>query len=67
MIIIKTKLDEKMQKELARPAFVIYFFLMIIGIIGLLAYIIIGTAVANANVEYLLAFSIPFGIGLVFI
>ena len=66
MIIIKTKLDEKMQKELARPALVTYFFLMIIGIIGLLAYIIIGTAVANANVEYLLAFSIPFIIGLVF-
>ena len=66
MITIKTKLDENMQKELVRPALTTYLFMMIIGIIGLLAYIIIGTVVENANVEYLLVFSIPFGMGLVF-
>ena len=65
MITVRTKLNEEMQKELTRPALITYFIMMIIGIVGLLAYIIIGVA-TNANVEFLLAFSIPFGMGLVF-
>ena len=66
MITIKTKLDDKMQKDLVRPALITELCAMIIGIIGLLAYIIIGTVVENAQVEYLLVFSITFGFGLVF-
>ena len=66
MIVVKTKLDEKMQKELVHPALIIELITMIIGIIGLLAYVIIKTSVENANVEYLLIFSIPFVFGLVF-
>lgn len=66
MIVVKTKLDEKMQKELVRPALIIDLITMIIGIIGLSAYIIIKIFVENSNVEYLLIFSIPFAFGLVF-
>ena len=65
MMVVKTKLNEKMQKELVRPALIIYLIMMIIGIIGLAAYVIIKIFVENANVEYLLIFSIPFVFGLV--
>lgn len=66
MITVRTKLNEEMQKELTRPALIIYLVMMIVGAVGLLAYIILGTIFTNANLEFLLAFSIPFGVGLVF-
>ncbi len=69
MLHCETKLTASMQKELNQKAKLVFIFLLLLGSIGLLAYIIFGTVyeIEPFWVKYLLAFAIPFGIGLVFL
>lgn len=62
---IRTKITKQTQNELTKTAQITYLIMTIIGAIGLFAYIVLGT-ITNANVEFMLAFSVPFAFGLVF-
>ncbi len=69
MLSCKTELTASMQKELNQKAKTVFILLLVIGSIGLLAYIVFGTVYENEPfwVKYFLASAIPFGIGLVFL
>lgn len=66
MITIQTEIDEKSQKSLTKISKIVYLTLMIIGAIGLLLYLALGTIYENPYLDVLLLFAIPFGFGLVF-
>ena len=65
MITVRTKIDEASQKILTKKIRVGSLISMIIGIVGLLTYIILSINFENLNLDFLLFFSIPFAIGLV--
>lgn len=65
MITVRTKIDEASQKILTKKIRVGSLISMIIGIVGLLIYIILSINFENLNLDFLLFFSIPFAIGLV--
>lgn len=67
MIRIKTDINEKAQKSLSKDTINFCIVALVIGSIGLLAYIILATIFENNYLDILLLFSIPFGVGLVYI
>ncbi|MFQ6752155.1 MAG: YcxB family protein [Clostridia bacterium] len=63
----KLRITEEMQKELNSKALLTYLIMAIVGGVGLLSYIVIGTMHEYAWLDYLLyVSSVFFGIGLVF-
>lgn len=43
-----------------------YLISMIVGIVGLVAYVVLGTFIENPYLDVMLIFAVPFGFGLVF-
>lgn len=66
MIKIQTDIDEKSQKSLSKTAQIINIILIVVGIIGLLLYVVLSTIFENSYLDILLVFAIPFGIGIVY-
>lgn len=66
MFTTKTKIDIEVQRELSKKSYNIAFVAMIIGAIGLLAYIIVGTIYELPILDIMLIFAIPFAFGLVY-
>ncbi len=63
----KTELNASMLRELNAKVKLIYKILLIVGIIGMVAYIVLGTILEEEVwwCEILLVFAIPFAIGLI--
>ena len=51
MITIQTEIDEKSQKSLTKISKIVYLTLMIIGAIGLLLYLALGTIYENPYLD----------------
>lgn len=66
MIKIQTDIDEKSQKSLSKTAQIINIILIVVGIIGLLLYVVLSTIFENSYLDILLVFAIPFSIGIVY-
>lgn len=63
-----TVINSEVQKEISKKAYIIWLTALIVGIIGLVAYIVLGTIFPNVSeLDLLLFFSMPFGFGLVFV
>lgn len=63
-----TVINSEVQKEISKKAYIIWLTALIVGIIGLVAYIVLGTIFPNVTeLDLLLFFSMPFGFGLVFV
>ena len=63
-----TVINSEVQKEISKKAYIIWLTALIVGIIGLVAYIVLGIIFPNvAELDLLLFFSMPFGFGLVFV
>lgn len=69
MIKCNTKIDLNVQKELNKNLFVVSLICIIIGSLGLLTYVVIGTIFENLSTffDLLLLFALPFGFGIVFL
>ena len=67
MFTVKTELNSEVQTELSRPVYITSLIMLIIGSVGLVAYIVLGTIFDNTALDYMLAFAVPFGFGLVFL
>lgn len=63
-----TVINSEVQKEISKKAYIIWLTALIVGIIGLVAYIVLGIIFPNVSeLDLLLFFSMPFGFGLVFV
>lgn len=63
-----TVINSEVQKEISKKAYIIWLTALIVGIIGLVAYIVLGTIFPDVSeLDLLLFFSMPFGFGLVFV
>lgn len=63
-----TVINSEVQKEILKKAYIIWLTALIVGIIGLVAYIVLGIIFPNVSeLDLLLFFSMPFGFGLVFV
>lgn len=63
-----TVINSEVQKEISKKAYIIWLTALIVGVIGLVAYIVLGTIFPNVTeLDLLLFFSMPFGFGLVFV
>ena len=67
MITIRTKIDEKSQNALSRNVIIFCIVCLVVGSIGLLAYIVLSTINENPYLDFILLFSIPFALGLVYL
>lgn len=65
MFTVKTDINKEIQKELSRPLFIVGIVTLVLGIFGIVAYIVLGTIFDNPEIEYMLFFSLPFSFGLV--
>ena len=65
MFTAKTDINKEIQKELSRPLYIVSIVTLVIGIVGMVAYVVLGTIFDNPEIEYMLAFSFPFAFGLV--
>lgn len=65
MFTAKTDINKEIQKELSRPLYIVSIVALVIGIVGMVAYIVLGTIFDNPEIEYMLVFSFPFAFGLV--
>ena len=66
MVKVKTAVYKKSQKELSKNTRMAYLISMIVGIVGLVAYVVLGTFIENPYLDVMLIFAVPFGFGLVF-
>lgn len=63
-----TVINSEVQKEISKKAYIIWLTALIVGVIGLVAYIVLGTIFPDVSeLDLLLFFSMPFGFGLVFV
>lgn len=63
-----TVINSEVQKEISKKAYIIWLTALIVGFIGLVAYIVLGIIFPNVSeLDLLLFFSMPFGFGLVFV
>lgn len=53
MIKIQTDIDEKSQKSLSKTAQIINIILIVVGIIGLLLYVVLSTIFENSYLDIL--------------
>ena len=60
------KVDAARQREIQKNLYRVFLGACIVGAAGLLAYIVLGTFIEEPWVDALLAFAVPFGVGLVF-
>ena len=61
-------INSEVQKEISKKAYIIWLTALIVGVIGLVAYIVLGTIFPDVSeLDLLLFFSMPFGFGLVFV
>lgn len=60
------KVDAARQREIQKNLYRVFLGACIVGAAGLLAYIVLGTFIEEPWVNALLAFAVPFGVGLVF-
>ena len=67
MIKCTTEIDEISQKSLSKYTKIYSIISLVVGSVGLLVYLILGTIFDNQYLDFLLLFSIPFGFGLVFL
>ncbi len=68
MFKTKTKIDANVQLELTKSSKITSIVMLVIGILGLLVYIVVGTIWENLIwTEYFISFAIPFAVGLVMI
>ncbi len=67
MVICKTEISREVQAELFKNAKIAYIIALVIGSVGLLAYIILSVFIESPYLDALLLFAIPFGFGLVFL
>lgn len=67
MFKFTTEIDEKSQKALSKNVINFCIACIVIGSIGLLTYIVLGTINDNPYYDFILLFSIPFAIGLVYL
>lgn len=67
MINCKTPIDENAQKALTKKFYIISLIALIVGAIGIVAYIVIGVFVESSYLDIMLVFSLPFGFGLVYV
>lgn len=65
MFTAKTDINKEIQKELSRPLYIMSIVTLVIGIVGMVAYVVLGTIFDNPEIEYMLAFSFPFAFGFV--
>ena len=65
MFTAKTGINKEIPKELSRPVYIVSIVALVIGIVGMVAYVVLGTIFDNPEIEYMLAFSFPFAFGLV--
>lgn len=63
----KVKIDRKVQDELNKNIQIVSIICLIVGVIGLIAYIVLGAIIESEPfwIEFFLAFSAPFAFGLV--
>lgn len=63
-----TVINSEVQKEISKKAYIIWLTALIVGVIGLVTYIVLGTIFPDVSeLDLLLFFSMPFGFGLVFV
>ena len=67
MVICKTEISREVQAELFKNAKIANIIALVIGSVGLLAYIILSIFIESPYLDALLLFAIPFGFGLVFL
>lgn len=60
------KVDAARQKEVQKNLYRVFLGACIVGAAGLLVYLVLGTLIEEPWVNVLLAFAVPFGVGLVF-
>lgn len=63
-----TVINSEVQKEISKKAYIIWLTALIVGVVGFVAYIVLGTIFPDVSeLDLLLFFSMPFGFGLVFV
>ena len=66
MIECETVIDINVQKILTKIAYTCSIVALVIGTLGLIAYLVLGTIINELWTEFFLIFALPFGIGLVY-
>ena len=66
MIECETVIDINVQKILTKKAYTCSIVALVIGTLGLIAYLVLGTIINELWTEFFLIFALPFGIGLVY-
>ena len=66
MIECKTTVDERVQGDILRVQKILCVVMLVVGIVGIIAYIVLQTIFDNSLLNILLLFAVFFGFGLVF-
>ena len=66
MIECATTINEKVQKDILKTQYIVCLVMLIVGILGTVAYIVLQTIFDNSLFEIMLLFAVFFGFGLVF-
>ena len=66
MIECKTTVDEHVQGDILRVQKILCIVMLVVGIVGIIAYIVLQTIFDNSLLNILLLFAVFFGFGLVF-
>ncbi len=67
MLKVSTVIDAKAQKALSNNTMIASIIALVIGALGIVAYVILSTFINNSYIDILLIFCIPFTIGLIYV
>ena len=67
MLKVSTVIDAKAQKALSNNTMIASIIALVIGALGIVAYVILSTFINNSYIDILLIFCIPFAIGLIYV
>ena len=66
MVECTTVINDKVQRQISKKLYISSIVCLVIGIIGVILYIVLSTIYQNSWADLLLLFAIPFGFGLTF-
>ncbi len=66
MVECITVINDKVQRQISKKLYISSIVCLVIGIIGVILYIVLSTIYQNSWADLLLLFAIPFGFGLTF-